>query len=350
MEFERLKPAVEDIHMPEEAKRRVAAALAARAEAPRRQAAWRRPALALAVLALLLALAMPAFAAVEPIYRLMYLVSPAVAQFFRPVRESCEDQGICMEVVSVSIQGDTARIYLTVRDTTGEFTDGPVDLNDSYAIRTPFDCAAACSRVGYDEASRTSTFLVTLSEMGGSALSGDKITFSVGQLVSGRHTYEGVSIPLDLAALEEAEETQTVRSIGEGGPGYRRDPDSTGVFFQVLVPGAADPDFPVEGIDLTGAALVEGRLHLQTAVRDHGDNDNHGYFYLMDEAGGRVDSCYSASFRVRDDEGTDYTEEVFPEPAGGFAQYGLYGDFWVAGRHVEGDWQVTFPLEPTDRP
>ena len=347
MEFERLRPAVESIRLPVSAKGRMAAALTAKAEAPRR-GAWRRPVLALAVVALLLAMAMPVFASVEPIYRLMYLVSPAVAQFFRPVRESCQDQGIWMEVVSVCIQGDTAQVYLTVQDTTGEFTDGPVDLNDSYAIRTPFDCAAACSRVGYDEASRTSTFLIVLSDMGGNVLTGNKITFSVGQLVSGRRVYEGISIPLDLACLEEAEETQTARSIGGGGPGYQRDPDSPGMFFEVLVPGAADPDFPVEGIDLTGAALVEGQLHLQTAVKDHASNDNHGYFYLMDESGQRVDSYYSTSFVTQTDERVHYTEEVFSEPAGGFSRYKLYGDFWIAGRHVEGDWQVTFPLEPTD--
>ena len=86
MEFERLKPAVESLRMPEDAKRRMAAALAAEADAPRPHATWRKPALALAVLVLLLGLAMPVFASVEPIYRLMYLVSPAVAQFFRPVR------------------------------------------------------------------------------------------------------------------------------------------------------------------------------------------------------------------------------------------------------------------------
>ncbi len=348
MEFERLSPTVESIRMPNDAKSRVAAALAAESAVPRPHANWRRPALALAVLALLLAMAMPVFASVEPIYRLMYLVSPAVAQFFRPVQESCEDQGIRMEVVSVFIQGDTAQIYLTVQDTTGEFTDGPVDLNDSYAIRTPFDCAAACSRVGYDEISRTSTFLVTLSDMGGNVLTGNKVTFSVDQLVSGRHVYEGISIPLDLTCLEEAAETQTVRSIGGGGPGYQRDPDSPGMFFEVLVPGAADPDFPVEGIDLTGAALVGGQLHLQTAVKNHADNDNHGYFYLMDEAGQRVDSYYSVSFIPQTGERIDYTEEVFSEPDGGFSQYKLYGDFWIAGRHIEGGWQVTFPLEPTN--
>ena len=241
MEFERLRPALEQIRMPDDAKRRVAAALAENAEAPRRSGFRRGPVLALAVLVLLLALAMPVFASVEPIYRLMYLVSPAVAQFFRPVQQSCEDHGIRMKVVSVYIRDDTAQIYLTVQDVTGGHTDGPVDLNDSYAIRSPFDCAAACSRVGYDEASRTSTFLVTLSGMKGTALTGDKITFSVGQLVSGRHVYEGISIPLDLSCLEEAAGTQTVRSIGGGGPGYQRDPDSPGMFFEVLVPGAADP-------------------------------------------------------------------------------------------------------------
>ena len=343
MEFERLKPAVESIRMPEDAKRRTAAALAARADAPRRHVTRRRPVLALAVPALLLALAMPVFASVEPIYRLMYLVSPAMAQFFRPVQESCEDKGIRMEVVSVFIRNDTAQIYLTVQDLTGEHTDGPVDLNDSYAIRTPFDCVAGCSRVSYDEASRTSTFLVTLSEMKGTAFPGNKVTFSVGQLVSGRHVYEGISIPLDLSCLEEAAETQTVRPNGGGGPGYERGPTT------VLVPGAADPDFPVEGIDLTGAALFEGQLHLQIAVKDLANNDNHGYFYLMDESGRQILSNAAVYFTdQRDGASISYMEDIFPEPSGGFSQYELYGDFWVAGRHVEGDWQVTFSLAPTD--
>ena len=58
-------------------------------------------------------LATPALAAqTEPGYRLLYAVSPAAAQFFQPVQISCTDNGITMEVVSVSVEGDTARVVL----------------------------------------------------------------------------------------------------------------------------------------------------------------------------------------------------------------------------------------------
>lgn len=121
----------------------------------RRRPFPRRIVLIAAVLAV--CLATPALAAqTEPGYRLLYTVSPAAAQFFQPVRMSCTDSGVTMEVVSVSVEGDTARAYVSL---TGEAVDSTCDLYDSWDFRLPFDQIGHCEPVNYDEATRTATFL-----------------------------------------------------------------------------------------------------------------------------------------------------------------------------------------------
>lgn len=48
--------------------------------------------------------------------------------------------------------------------------------------------------------------------------------------------------------------------------------------YPVLIPQPADPDFPIEGVKLTGIGYVEGKLHIQYAVENALNSDNHGFF------------------------------------------------------------------------
>ena len=71
-----------------------------------------RPLIALAAVLVCLALAVPAFAmpalAADPSgYALLYSISPAAAQFFKPVNRSDEDNGIRLTVDSVYLHSDT---------------------------------------------------------------------------------------------------------------------------------------------------------------------------------------------------------------------------------------------------
>ena len=61
-----------------------------------------------ATLVLCFAIAVPVLAAadVQAAYELLYAISPETAQGLKPVRMSCEDEGIRMEVVSASIRED----------------------------------------------------------------------------------------------------------------------------------------------------------------------------------------------------------------------------------------------------
>lgn len=127
---------------------------------------FRKPAIALVSICLCLFLSIPALAAtVEPIYRLMYMVSPTVTQFFMPVQKSDEDKGIKMEVVSAYIHDNVAEIYITLQDLTEQRIDETTDLYDGYSINRPFDSSAHCERVGYDESTKTFTFLITIEEL-----------------------------------------------------------------------------------------------------------------------------------------------------------------------------------------
>lgn len=222
-----------------------------------------------------------------------------------PVRKSDECNGIRMEVVSAYIHGDTAEIYVTMQDLTENRLDDTTDLYDGYSINTPFDCSATCRRVGYDEDTRTVTFLITIEQWEEQKMEGEKITFSVRNFLSHKEEYEELPI---LIELTEAEEEPDIMETGiTGGSGSKIRTSNLGKSTAyVLVPGKADERFPLDEI--------------QFAVEKLFSNDNHGYFFL------------------RDQKGNDIPKEEL-------SSYSLYGHFVISGGFEEGLWTVTFPLE-----
>ena len=306
-----------------------------------------KPAIALAAVCICLYVSMPALAASSAsVYQMMYLVSPKIAQHFMPVQKSDTDQGIRMEVLSASIQGHTASIYLTLQDLEGERIDDTTDLFDSYQVNCPFDSTSHCERVGYDADTKTVTFLVTIEAWENKDICGDKVTFSVKSLLSGKKTYEQIPVVLDFSQLSKASRTQTV-SIRGGGASDEKwfaqlDQDQT-----ALIPSAPLEGFPVEGIRLTGVGYADGRLHIQTAIGNVLENDSHGWFWFQDRMGTEVRSIYSFSFFEETSQGerVDYDEEVFEIGCDELEKYQLYGNFVTAGKRTDGMWRVTFPLE-----
>ena len=308
-----------------------------------------KPVTAVIAICICMSLAVPTLAATaEPVYRLMYAVSPSIAQFFMPVQKSDEDNGIKMEVVSAYIRGNAADIYITMQDLTGDRIDGTTDLNDSYSINRPFSSLASCQRVGYDEKTKTATFLISITEWGNRKIAGDKITFSVGEFISGKKDYEDIKVPIDLSSITTAKNTKKVDSTGGSGKDYEKyivEGKTT-----ALAPSQAMDGFPVEGIELTGIGYVEGKLHIQTAVYDNLDKDNHGYFYLKDADGSIVNLDYAFSFlnQFQQPGRIDYDECVFDVQQEKIENYALYGNFVTSSMHTEGNWRVTFPLEQAE--
>ena len=94
----------------------------------------RRAVAAAATIMLVFTMSVPALAAAdyEPAYNLLYKVSPTIAQKLKPVRMSCEDNGIKFEVISAYVEGSEAKIFISAQDIDGDKIDETTDLFDCY--------------------------------------------------------------------------------------------------------------------------------------------------------------------------------------------------------------------------
>lgn len=309
---------------------------------------WGRGIAAAAGFLLVINVSLPVLAGTFPtIYELMYLVSPAVAQFYQPVQLSDEHDGIRMEVVAAYIHEETAEIYITLQDLEGDRLDETTDLYDSYSIHMPYSAIGNCRKVGYDPESGILTYLITVTQENGRKIAGEKLTFSVGGFLGQKQEYEKIEIPIDLTQVTE-EAYQYVDTPARGGTmtSHSELAAIMSETYPVLVPQPADPDFSIEGVKFTGIGYVEGKLHIQYAVDNALNNDNYGFFFLQNEAGEMLQEAGSVSFY----EGSgkkriDYRDSVFLIPQEELQDYRLYGDFVISEGFHEGNWQVTFPIK-----
>ena len=294
------------------------------------------------ILCMLLTVPVLAFAGVDRAYEVLYSISPAIAQTLKPVQMSCEDNGIRMEVISANVQGDRADIYISMQDLTGDRIDGTTDLFDSYHINRPFDSSATCQLVSYDTEQKVATFLINITQWDKKDISGDKITFSVREFLSGKQTFEGLLSQLDLTLATQPPNTQTNVDIrGWSQPdGARIDVESIPV-----LTGQNDLLFsPIPGVQVTAIGYIDGKFHIQTHYDSILETDNHGYVYLQNTDGEMLHSSASISFWDEAHSGS-YDEEIFDIPAEELSRYQVYGKFWAGAKLTKGSWQVTFPLE-----
>lgn len=304
-----------------------------------------RPLIALAAVLVCLALAVPTFAmpalAADPDgYALLYSISPAAAQFFKPVNRSDEDNGIRLTVDSVYLHSDTVEIYVSLQDMTGDRLDETTDLFDSYRINRGFDCSATCSLAGYDAPTRTARFLISITSFDGQDIEGDKLTFSLNRLLTGKTETEGVVTGLDLAAVQAEPATQQVTR--RGGSGIAAEAGgSTAETRTALVP-TGTLAAPAPGVAITAMGYVDGLLHIQVLYENILETDNHGQLWLENGAE-KLECLGSLSFFAEN--GSDSFEEyVFDVSPAQLADCTLYGSFVTADTLIEGGWEITFPL------
>jgi len=306
---------------------------------------FRKPIAILVSLLVIVLTVTPILASKVPdVYNLMYSVSPTVAQFFMPVQKSSEDNGIKMEVVSAYVHDNVAEIYITLQDLNENRIDETTDLNDSYSINRPFNGSANSQNVGYDEKTKKVTFLITISEWGNKKITGDKITFSVREFLSGKKNHNEIPIEVDLVNIINNPSTRKVSSNGGSGPKFEKYVPN----FKTTALVPSNPmDFPVEGIDFTGIGYIDDMLHIQTSVKNNLTKDNHGYFFLKDKNGNRVELAYDFGYAENPytDNRIDYYECVFDIPQSEIGKYSLFGNFWTSTSFTTGDWQVTFPIK-----
>jgi hypothetical protein len=315
----------------------------------RKKKVFRKPLVAvIAVTIACLCFSTPALAANNPAaYEVLYSISPATAQFFKPVQKSCEDQGIKMEVLAAYAKGDTAEVYISFQDLTGSRVDETTDLFDSYSINCPFDNYATCQLVDFDGATGTAQFLISITTMEGGEIVKNKVTFTISRFLSGKNIYDGIPIELDLIGINENPDTILLQDeydfSGSDVLDYHEGTDPT-----VLVP-SSNNGFGVEGVSISGIGYIDGMFHIQTYFREVHKTDDHGYFYFKDKEGNDIQCTQIFTFDdIQDGMPVRYYEFVFDIPQSQIGEYSLYGDFWVGATLTEGFWQVTFPLERGD--
>ena len=216
------------------------------------------------------------------------------------------------------------------------------DLFDSYSINRPFDSSANCQLVRFDEATNTATFLISITEWGNQKISGEKITFTIRKLLSGKNVYDGIPISVDMTNISN--NPSTIPMPTEYGGGFSGDIEMINENLMVLAP-TSTINFGVDGIEITGMGYINGVLHIQTLAGNIWETDNHGYFFFKDKDGNDIQSLYSISFNdYKEGERIRYNEFVFDIPQSQIEDYEMFGYFVVGGVLTSGYWQVTFPL------
>lgn len=324
---------------------------AAAQKAPARPRRLRRL-IALAAVLVCLALAVPAFAmpalAADPDgYALLYSISPAAAQFFKPVNRSDEGNGIRLTVDSVYLHSDTVEIYVSLQDLTGDRLDETTDLFDSYRINRAFDCSATCSLAGYDAQTRTARFLISITSFDGQDIEGDKLTFSLNRLLTGKTESEGAVTRLDLAAAQAEPATQraALRGFGGSSADVLRSKIDGSYTADMLVP-TGTLAAPAPGVAITAMGYVDGLLHIQVLYENILETDNHGQLWL--ESGAERIECLGTLSFFAENESDSFEEYVFDVSPAQLADCTLYGSFVTADTLIEGNWEITFPLTETD--
>ena len=304
---------------------------------------FKRAVALVAAIILCITISVPVLAAtVDPIYLMVYRVSPSLAQMLKPVQLSCEDQEIKMEILSAAVYENEAAIYVSLQDLTDQNRiDETTDLFDSYHINRAFDSSASCSRVSFDEETGIATFLINISQWNDQEIGGDKITFYFTEFLSNKSKFEGELTELDLNSVAEANETQKPESF-RGGGGKELDYESR-FDLKYLVPVDGGILSPIDGVTVTNVGFVDGKLHIQLYFEDILSYDNHGYIRMYDKDGNQAESYH---FSFWDDKKVgSYEEIIYDISLEDIENYTAYGYFVTCKNLTEGYWQVTFPLE-----
>ena len=276
----------------------------------------------------------------ESAYEMLYSISPQLAQRLKPINASCIDNGIEMTVLAAGIDDDKAAVLISLRDITDSRLDETTDLFDCYNIHAPFDYCAGCSLVEYDADKHTATFLVTIKQMDRALIPGDKITFSVSQILYG---IEGSTNYI--ARIE----TDNIPVVTE----FIRNPDLRGESgsqeIKLMLPDETNAKELKQGVTLTGIGLINDELHVQLRYDHIIKSDKYRNVYLKDDLtdkSGIIQYCL-ASHAFWDDSHTySYEEYVFAIPTKEKIEYEIWGDFRTCNNDpIEGNWQVTFQIE-----
>ena len=304
---------------------------------------------------------MPALAANVPaVYRFLQGISPALADFFVPIEKSCTKKGITMQVESVYVEGNRAEVYISFQDAdgAGNVIDGEIDLWTGYGLQSRTGCSVIGGHnfAGYDAETGKSYWKVSL--QGWDDFETDKLTFYVYSILS-KISEEKRELDLREALTEAELKNVTLRggswtgwtettncSVQRTDAERREDPRPV----VSVMKGKPVGECLADGFTVTGIAFLDGNLRVQICMGDQSRAVRHVSLFLTDKEGNeRI--CDNSVVWKESWGGVDYTfyEYVFADVAADTDAYALYGLFFEESGYVEGNWSVTFTLEPDEQ-
>jgi len=289
-----------------------------------------------------------AAATIPSFNKLLYIVSPEIAGLLQDVSSSSENNGIRMEVVAAMNDNEMAVIYVTMQDLIDNRIDETLDIYDfSLTGGKMFNSQI----VHFDEETGVATLRIQVN--GGKSLNGKILGFNVDSFLSQKQRFEGVQTEIDLLDIKNADRTETIPLDMNNIPGGSGD-----LYMDLKLNGEIDilkadqMNLTIPGIDfmyISNMGFINGRLHIQTKWTGNGVDD-HGYLYLVDAFGERIDTRgANISFDVDMSGNTSYgnvfEEYIYDISNIDLDEVSLLGYLVKNNNFTTGSWRTTFRME-----
>lgn len=307
----------------------------------------RKPLAVAAAICICVMLSVPVMATKVPAFnKLLNVVGVQGIQLLQPLELVSEDNGIKMEVLAAMNDDETAIVYLTLQDLTGDRIDQTVDLYN-YSINGAN--AFTHELVDYNEDTKTAT--IRMIANGGQRFNGKKVTVRVDSFLSGKQYFNEVDTRVILAdVVNEMPETIPLDMNNiPGGGGKRFDEIKAQGTVDILKLDEEKEIITLPQIDfahISNIGYIDGKLHVQTKWKKN--VDEHGSLYLQDAHSGRIDPS-SISFGIDEqgntNYGNEYIEYIFDIGPAEASSYSLFGFFVKNNNYTEGKWATTFKIE-----
>lgn len=283
-----------------------------------------RPLIAVAAVLALLVAAMPVMAENVPlVHDALNLVDPELADRLVPVQLSDSDNGITMEVVAASVHDNVAEWVIKLEgDELAKWTivTPLVKIKDHCGVlgmttRTSGENLTDYEGYAEDRANGIVYYSYQKTYPEGTTVEqilGDKMTVKLSGVILTNIDEEGVEVPVIFTDYE----LMTVvyerwnKDYGFAGFGYRGDPKEE---YTLMTPGESVYDV-TDKLALTGAAYIDGQLHIQTVGVDQTDWW-YWFPHFLDAEGNKIQPIDYANFGFEEDgREIEYQECVYDIP------------------------------------
>lgn len=321
-----------------------------------------RPLIAVAAMLVLILSATPIMAARIPMVNdLLYTVSPELAEKYAPVQLSASANGITMEIVAAKVTDAAAEFVLKIEgEALANKTVAPILTIKDYHGYTHTDGESLNDYEGVQEDREKGIwyFQYVVTYHDGTPVTEilrDNITVKLsGVDLSDLGREEGIEVPVIFTDYEQI----TVKhdralydygfsrfGCGYGDEAYADIMDQEE--YVLMTPGESVYDV-TDKLALTGAAYIDGKLHVQMAATDcivnHKVEWDYWRPYFVDAQGNKIRELYHNSFAMEHDgHETEYTECVYDIPEAELENYTMVAalmDFDAITAHC----QVTFRI------